>query len=81
MPFLCQKLVEFAYRVFIRIINNFWDKPATLIMRSHFLIEIRFHVGKCNIKELVFYQSFSVFFNCYLAALWLLLTTVRGQSY
>ena len=51
ISFLCQKLVEFVCRIFIKLISNLWDEPVTLIMRSLFLTEMRYDVGKCNIKE------------------------------
>ena len=55
ISFLCQKLVEFVCRIFIKLISNLWDEPVTLIMRSLFLTEMRYDVGKCNIKELRLY--------------------------
>ena len=50
----------------MKLINNFWDEPVTLIMQSLFLTEMRFHVGKCNIKEWTLYWSLSVFLECFL---------------
>ena len=59
------KLVEFVYRIFIRFINNYWDEPATLILQPLFLAAMRFHVGKCNIKERGLYWSLLVLLDCF----------------
>ena len=41
-------LSEIVYRIFFRLINNFWDELAALIMRSLFMTEINFQLVNVN---------------------------------
>ena len=76
------KLIEFGYCIFIRLINNFWDEPATLTMRYLFFTEMRLYVDKCSIKKRGLYCYLSVFFfvSCYLATLRPTLGHCQGGS-
>ena len=68
ISFFLQKLVEFVCRIFIKLINNFWDGLVTLIMlimQSLFLTKMRINVGKCNIKEWRLYWFLSVLLECF----------------
>ena len=41
-------LSEIVCRIFFRLINNFWDELAALIMRSLFMTEINFQLVNVN---------------------------------
>ena len=41
-------LSEIVCRIFFRLINNFWDDLAALIMRSLFMTEINFQLVNVN---------------------------------
>ena len=41
-------LSEIVYRIFFRLINNFWDDLAALIMQSLFMTEINFQLVNVN---------------------------------
>ena len=56
-------LSEIVYRIFFRLINNFWDDLAALIMRSLFMTEINFQL--VNVNEQGLYWSFSVLLNSF----------------
>ena len=56
-------LSEIVCRIFFRLINNFWNELAALIMRSLFMTEINFQL--VNVNEQGLYWSFSVLLNSF----------------